>query len=733
MSQFVSSFPIAVPDVSAKIYGISAELPADPYSELDHYENVLASRTWGQAHRLRGSDGDWYLAVFGHDHEPAELEVDGITLQLEGNATLDAETPRYRNVLAQALRESFGSFLTSVLDYWEYNEYANFYDDEPHRTVTGDDATYEMYRGVRTSIDYREGSGFMLSADPTRKFLDERTLAGRLSDQGKSEIINRFGGGKRYFFFDRPEPQPVRLHTISDTKVSDETMTIDGEPTSVLSFVEDEYGSEYAGKVDPNESLAKIKYSADGRTYDAAPSLLRLIPNQEEATTQASTLDAADRWREIEEWKRPIHYIQLGDQTADVGDEPISDDIDTFEFPSLSFGQGEILQIGSSDLTSSGEVTRDNWEYRVLDYLEEFGPKRKPMDEPWVAVLHTDSTRETAFEAFDTVSDYLETYTGVELKAHPGGASFESRGELDEWRTDFADKVTGAFAYLAGDSETPYYDVINAVNGKPVQHLRHENYRQERNRDQSYSLRNTATDLASKLGIRPFLLDDGLNADVAIGLSVTGDQQTTACSVTVSGETGDVIDWTDRPHGRGNDQVTNHDLAEKLIGDGIVSATEQTDSSIDSLVIHRNGTYGNEELSGIESAIEGLKAEGYIDSDFSWSAVELRDSTSYRIYSEGGDRACRTGAYARIDESTILLSPSGGEYTYQGTPRTFQVRRKAGTGDFDIVGVGKDVFDLSFLVWWSPGSKISDPITTRYPGRMHSLFENCPRLQFLPS
>ncbi|MDH5020340.1 argonaute/piwi family protein [Halobacterium rubrum] len=731
MSQFLSSFPVTVPEVPAKVYSISAELPDDPYSELDHYENVLASRTWGNAHRLRGTDGDWHLAVFGHDHEPEELDVDGIKLQLEGDVTLDAENPRHRKALAQALRESFGSFLTSVLNYWEYNEYANFYDDEPHRTVRGDDATYEMYRGVRTNIDYREGSGFMLSADPTRKFLDERTLADRLADQGESEIINRFGGGKRYFFFDRPEPQPVRLHTISDATVSDETMTIDGEPTSVLSFVEEEYGSEYAGKIDPSELIAKVKYSPDGRTYDAAPSLLRLIPNQEEATTQASTLDADERWREVKEWKRPIHYIQLGNHDADVGDAPISNNIDTFDFPTLGFGEDVVLEIGASDLTSSGEITRSNWEYRVLDYLKEFGPKRKPMDEPWVAVLHTDSTRETAFEAFETISDYLETYTGVKLKAHPGGASFESRGEFDEWRNDFADKVTGAFAYMTDDG--PYYDVINAVNGKPVQHLRHENYQKERNRDQSYSLRNTATDLASKLGIRPFLLEEGLNADVAIGLSVTGDQQTTACSVTISGETGDVIDWTDRPHGRGNDQVTDHDLAEKLIGDGIVAATEQSDSPINSLVIHRNGTYGNEELAGIESAIEGLKEDGYIDSDFSWSAVELRDSTSYRLYSEDGDRACRTGAYARIDESTILLSPSGGEYTYQGTPRTFQIRRKAGTGDFDIVDVGKDVFDLSFLVWWSPGSKISDPITIRYPSRMHTLFENCPQLRFLPS
>lgn len=733
MGQFLSSFQIAVPEIPAKIYEISAKLPDNPYSELAHFENILSDRSWGEAHRIRGDDGEWCIAVFGHEHEPEEVDADGISLSLEDQTTLDPENPRHRGALGQALRDGFGSFLTSVLDCWEYNERGNFYEAEPIRTVRGEEATFEMFRGVRTSIDYRSGSGFMLSLDPTRKFVDERTLTDRLEAQGESAVIDQFADGRRYFFFDRPEPQPVQLHSVSDATVTDETMTIDGEPTSVLSFVEDNYGSDSAGKIDPNEPVVKYKYSGGDRTYDAAPSLLRLIPNQEEVTTQASTLDAHERWEEIQEWMRPVHYIRLGDHEADVADEPIQDGVDTFDFPPLTFGDDTVLEVGSSDLTSSGDVTRDVWEYRTLDYLEEFGPKRKPMDEPWVAVLHTDSTRQTAFDAFDDVREYVKRYANLDLKEQPGGVSFESRAEYDQWKEEFAPKVTGAFAYLTGDGQTEYYDVINAVAGKPVQHIRHDNYQQERNRDESYSLRNTATDLASKLGVRPFLLEDGLYADVVIGLSVTGDQSTTACSVTVSGESGDVIDWTKQAHGRGDKTVDNFDHAEKLIGDGIVEAIDHNEGAVDSLVVHRNGTYGNEEIAGIQSAVESLKEERYIDDDFSWSAVELRDSTSYRIFSDDTDCECQTGAYAEVAGSTMVLAPSGGEYTYQGTPRTFRIQEKAGTSDIDIAEIGQDVFDLSFLVWWSPGSKISDPITTRYPAEMHKLFERCPQLKFLPS
>ena len=733
MGQFLSSFNISLPEIPAKIYEISAELPDNPYSELAHFENILSNQSWGEAHSIRGADGDWYIAVFGHEHEPEEVDADGITLSLEYRTTLDPENPRHRSALEQALRNGFASYLTSGLDCWEYNERGNFYEADPIQTVRGDEANYEMFRGIRTSIDYRTGSGFMLSLDPTRKFVDEQTLAERLETQGESEIIDKFGNSRRYFFFDRPEPQPVLLHSISDAVVTDETMMIDGEPTSVLSFVENEYGSEYAGKIDPNEPVVKYKYSGGTRTYDAAPSLLRLIPEQEEATTDASTLEAHERWKEVQEWMRPIHYIRLGDHEADVADEPISDVIDTFDFPALSFGTDTVLEVGSSDLTGSGNVTRDNWTYKTLDYLEEFGPKRKPMDEPWIAVLHTDSTRQTAFEAFDDIREYIKRYADLELKERPGGVSFESRSEYDQWKEEFAPKVTGAFAYLTGDSQTDYYDVINAVNGKPVQHIRHENYQQERNREKSYSLRNTATDLASKIGVRPFLLENGLHADVAIGLSVTGDQNTTACSVTVSGDSGNVIDWTKQPHGRGDSTVDDFDHAEKLIGDGIVEAINRNDGSVDSLVVHRNGTYGNEEIAGIQSAVDSLKQEGYINDDFSWSAVELRDNTSYRIFSDNTNSECRTGAYAKVDESTMMLAPSGGEYTSQGTPRTFRIQEKAGTGDINITEIGQDVFALSFLVWWSPDSKISDPITTRYPAEMHSLFENCPQLKFLPS
>lgn len=733
MGQFLSSFPITVPGIPAKIYEIVTELPDDPYSELAHFENILEERSWGEAHRIRGPDGEWYIAVFGHEHEPNEVDADGMTLSLEYQTTLDPENRRHRGALGQALRDGFRSYLTSALDCWEYNERGNFYEADPLRTIRGEDATYEMFRGIRTSIDYRTGSGFMLSLDPTRKFVDERTLAERIDTQAESEVIDQFGDGSRYFFFDRPDPQPVRLHSVADAVVTDETMRIDGEPTSVLSFVENEYGSEYAGKIASTEPVVKIKYSAAGRTYDAAPSLLRLIPHQEEVTTQASTLEATERWEEVNEWIRPIHYIRLGEHEADVADEPIREDIDTFDFPALSFGADAVLEVGTPDLTSSGDVTRDVWEYRTLDYLEEFGPKRKPMDEPWVAVLHTDSTRETAFDAFEDIREYVQRYADLELKERPGGVSFESRSEFNAWQEEFAPKVTGAFAYLTGDSQTEYYDVINAVNGKPVQHIRHENYQQERNQNTSYSLRNTATDLASKLGVRPFLLEEGLHAGVAIGLSVTGEQQTTACSITVSGETGDVIDWTTQPHGRGKSNVDDFDHAEKLIGDGIVAASNQSGGSVDPLIVHRNGTYGNEELEGMRAAVASLKEEGYVDADFSWSAVELRDSTSYRIFSDEDDRACRTGAFAQVDDSTMVVAPSGGEYTHQGTPRTFRVQERAGTGDIDITDIGQDIFDLSFLVWWSPGSKISDPITTRYPSEMHSLFERCPQLKFLPS
>ena len=209
MGQFLSSFQILVPDIPAKVYEISAELPDNSYSELAHFENILADRSRGEAHRIRGGDREWYIALFGHEHEPEEVDADGITLSLEYKTTLDPENPRHIDTLGQGLRDGFGSFLTSVLDCWEYHGRGNFYEADPIRTVRGEEATYEMFRGIRTSIDHRSDSGFMLSLDPTRKFVDERTLADRLDAQGESAVIDQFGDGHRYFFFDRPEPQPV--------------------------------------------------------------------------------------------------------------------------------------------------------------------------------------------------------------------------------------------------------------------------------------------------------------------------------------------------------------------------------------------------------------------------------------------------------------------------------------------------------------------------------------------
>ncbi|WP_254824324.1 hypothetical protein [Haloglomus halophilum] len=734
MSGFLSSFAINLPDIPAKIYTIGAEIAGDPYSQLSHFENVLESQTGGEAYRVRGPDGNWYLAVFGQDHEPKKVDAgDSVTLSLEYRTELKPENPRHRTALEQALRDSLRGFFTSYQDYWEYNDYANFYDPDPVAHIEG----HQVLRGIRTSIDYREETGFMLSLDPTRKFIPRETLADLIDECGAGSVVEQFGEGRRYFFFDRPEPQPVRLHSVTESTVSEQTMEIDGEPISVLKFVDDNYGSDYAGKIDPTEPVVQINYSSGGRSYDAAPSLLRLIPQQQEAMTKTSTLEPEERWSEVQEWMSSLHYLTIGNETADIEDDPIRRGLSTFALPPLEFGDGSaVLETGTADDTTSNSdtVTSGDWRDSIRNYLREFGPRIKPMDEPRVSALHTDSTREEALEALGQLGEYLEEYFDLPLRQPIGGTNYQDRAELDSYLSEYGDDIAGVLAYMTDESASQYHELIDAVGGKPTQHLTQNNYLSERNRQFSQSLFHTATDLGAKLGVRPFLLDDGLSADVLIGMSVTGNQRTTASSVVVSGETGNVIDWTEQPHGRGKSSVADHDLAERLVGDGIAAAAGNPDlGSVDTIAIHKNGSFGNEEVAGIRAAIETLQEDGYLESDISWSAVELRSNTAYRIYSDRRDRSCDTGSYAKIDEKKVLLTPSGRQFTYQGTPRTFEIRAEAGTGDMDIVQIGKDIFDLSCLVWWAPGSKISDPITIRYPNNMNELFEHCQRLQYLPS
>jgi len=733
MSHYLGSFPVQVPDLPAKVYDINPQPVGDPYSDLSHYENVLESRTGGKAHRFPVDD-QYFLVLFGHDHEPREIDAgNGVTLHLAYRHTIEHTDPREVNAVKQALREGLSDYLTNVLDLWEYDERGTFYWEDPEDTVDGN----LMYSGFQTGVEF--GSDYILSIDATKKFVHRHTLYEQIQRQGREEVQDRYRG--RYFFFWRPEPQPCFLHSISETEtVEDKTMTIDGEETAVLDFVSDRYGDDFAGLINPDEPIARVQYSEDGRTYDVAPSLLRLIPDgMTEDMTQASALSPTTRWETVEDFIRYVDYIQLGNATGDVDKQPIQTGLDIFDFPRLSFGMDtpHVLAVGTPNETPMGRgtVSKGSWRYAINEYLETFGPRIRPREAPRVALFYPEDFEATAMEAYDAVREYIEQYTGFSLARDPGGVAYTQRSRLMEWADDFAEDFSGALAYMSPDADRAFYDVIEAVNGKAVQHLTHENFRRARGAsDHSDILYNTAMGLASKMGVRSALLTEGLSADAIIGLSVAGDDKTTAASITVSGNTGNLIYQTETPFGRGRSTVTDRFLAERIIGDSLTAAKESPEvNSLESVILHKNGNIGNEELEGVHDAVEDLQASGVLSEQFSWTAVKIRRNNSYRIYTDDDDRVCEAGAYSKINNSNIAVAPAGSPFHHQGTPRTVLCTVEESTGNNDIVQVGRDVFALSFLSWWAPDSKLGEPITTRIPRKMHDLLSHCSAVRFPPS
>lgn len=322
----------------------------------------------------------------------------------------------------------------------------------------------------------------------------------------------------------------------------------------------------------------------------------------------------------------------------------------------------------------------------------------------------------------------------IPLAADPGIQAYDDRRALRRWVTEYGDSTTAALAYL-GEYTDDYYDIIEAFDGKPVQQLTHQTYRQARNAGEfSDSLFNIAVALAVKMDARPYLLTQELSADAIIGLSVTGDEQNTATGVLVAGDSGDVIWQTEERRGTGDKTVAPERIAERILDEALQRGRESPEiDPMESVLVHRSGTFGDDEEAAVRTMVEAFEDWSTTTDTLDWCVIEVQENDQYRIFDDDRtSHVCDTGAYARLDDETIAVATWAHPLIHQGTPNNLLCEIEASEGNFDIEAIGRDVFHLSFLNWGAPQMKIKHPITTFLPSEMHDILEKCPKLQYPP-
>lgn len=734
MTLFTNSFSIQVPDIEATIYSIDPQPSGtDPWSALGQYEYTLRDEIGGSVHRY-ARNGEWYLLAIGTDQRVDEVRTDeGTALSLYAKHTLDYSQPYDQKPVVQALRNGLDNYLTWVRDYWRYKKSSRYYKPEHSRTIDG----FRAYDGFDARVAYNDG--FYLTANPKTKFASDKTLYDWIQDIGKDGVEDKFAD--QNFFIESKNRATVRFVSVSRSETIEDPIIPDDDEgkVSVIRYAEkNDFPDHVIDDLGPNEPVVRVLYSWSNEPVSAAPSMLHATPNdQTRNMTNYAAKDADQRRRLTKDFIESISYLKMGDVTASVSDEPRADNVGQFTYPYLSFGEnGEHVLSNGGEFASdsSRSVTSDNWGRAKTDYLLEHGPRKRPRGSPSTALFHQEDLEEDAKDAYDEVRDYLDRYMDMPLPADPGRQAYDDRSSLRRWVDTYGNTTTGALAYL-DEYTDDYYDIINDFNGKPLQQLTHQTYRDARDAGSfSDSLYNVAVSLGVKMDARPYLLADSLSADAIIGLSVTGDEQNTATAVLIAGESGNLVWQTTERRSVGSKTVAPERIAEEIIDEALRAAEESPEiEPLESVIVHRKGISGIDEEIAVESMVDAFENDGSGGGSLDWCIVEVQENDHYRIYDDDRDSyVCDTGSYARLDDEAIAVATWAHPLIHQGTPNNLFCQVEEADGDFDIEAIGQDVFNLSFLNWGAPQMKIKHPITTYLPGRMHDRMERCPRLQYLP-
>ncbi len=730
MSVFANSFEVDVPTLSAEVYGIDPQPPNDnPWRALDSYETAVERNCRGSAHRIPTERGWSILSIEAMDSQNEIRASDGTKLVKVDTTTVGGDSGRYQSAVKQALRDSLEWFVTTHLDFWERGNSQAFYEWSPSGTV----GMYDTYHGYKATVEYKDG--YYLTVDSTVKFISSMSVAEYLSRSGRAEVEERFFNRYCTLMSDsRPSVELVSL--ANDLTVSDKSMMIDGEEKSVLGYIKEDnkYSQEVVDSIRPDEPIARVLFPWSDSPVDTAPSLLHPLPDGlEPRMTGYAARSAGERWSDTKRFVEKIDYIQVFGADCGVSHNPRRGG-NVRKYPSVMFGEKEILEIGQQNpLDLNQTINERNWRFLVRDFLKEFGPAVKQRGAAQIDVLHPEGRNGMAEELFSNLGKYLENFVRISVRNRPGIVSYSDYQQLREWRQRHADDSDGALVLLEDESDR-YHDIAAEIEGIPTQGVRVGTYQDSlRSSGIDDAMYNVACGLATKMGVRPFLLSQALDSDLFLGMSVTGDEVNNAAAVLVSGSDGNLIGQTQSNLATGPSTVTGTDIASRIVRQQISAAVDKGSiDDIESLTIHRNGQFGDGELEGIRNGIAELQSSGDLTRDFTWQAVGVSDSSNHRLYSDGSDLTAQTGSIMPLDEESVIVVTFGEPHVHQATPNPLYCTVVDGEGKADLRAIGNDILDLSFLNWGSPMMKMKHPLTTHLPAEMHDILSKGTQLSHPP-
>lgn len=591
----------------------------------------------------------------------------------------------------------------------------------------------DIFRGFVFRVVYFEEFGFCLAIDVMTNYVGHLTLAEYAqrkedpknveSDNGLARWVNDYGTRK----------QSVYLIRLTERTIG-ETILKDGR--SVFQYLLDSY-PHLKPQISSTDLAASIAYKLDDRFneekhYSAAATLLK--PKFNNASPEVRALHDTpafppnERAKRIDQIRRYFFGARFAGKAIHIENAAQSECL-LFDMPTLVFKDQQELSLEPQENNSL--EARTEWGKKKLEYLRTYGPlETKEFTNPFFVYpksLEEDGLLDVFLKQTQSSCkqfgwcDFEPNLSFYQDDAHPRNILNKLKGIVDNQR--------GGFILLALPSDpntaSKVYTGVKTQIPVPSKCFSTAKLRQKAKHDLStYTILNSLGILVEN-GTRLWGLGTPLNYEVQFGFDVarTKDSSLMGASV-ITGATASNIVFAYYELPKRDSHTRREGIPTKIIGKYILECLDQFFTQHQRLprniLFQRDGRFYDEELKGIQTALQKLKQKHIKQTLPVWTAVEIQKSSSMklRMFDTKNGSLVRpfSGSYFLQNDLTGHLITAGAPTLKHGTPNPLQIGLLA-SGDAEvgqINNVMQDVFHLSQLNWNSPEIDINLPITLRF-------------------
>jgi len=692
---------------------------------------ILRSLSGAMMRTFRLSHATWYapslkenyLVVFPQSIKETEFRIDNHPIKKVGLRKLTPLSSSDEETLCHLLYQSARDKLTSG-GFWK-KYYNVFMENKPSYKSE----KCELYKGFTFRLDVFSYGKVGLSIDPTTTQVGSLDLWQWIQQDGVESVQKwvaaRPKGRKRgkpgRNIFEHKIKRISRIVGLDPHKTVDTPSFIDPTTkrlTSVIEYQKERYG---ITTIQPNEPIVFLRYGESLEPAHHAPSLLKPTLTTDEISPVIQKeyifLPPHKKWNAILHYRNALSSLGLANINirfsacmANEHDFPFG----IIPIPALVFGDGQVAKIGNYERTNDFKT----------NCLRQYGPFEKPTIMETCLIYRADFNRDTIFEFYNDLKDYMQKYYRTLLSPKPKEIATKDYYDLSMKIAEYRDRMkTSFFILFLPSKEAPEYDYLKAELPAPSQAISIDNVnlKDAVKKVMDTEIRNKmlaryygivltmATGIFVQAGGLPWVLGDALHGDCHIGIDIGGKEAKVACY-------GYLFDKQGRIVGTDIGAVQTGEIVEssriKMAVKKLLSKIKHQEGM--KIIIYRDGRLLQEERQGIIEAVESI-IEPDIRQTLNLSVVEIRKNVPFRLFKKE-DRFIRNplmGSFALIDENRGILCTTGYPLIRGRVAQPLLIQFVNLYGQVDIENVLKDIFYLSELNWIAGDKPTKLPIVIK--------------------